>query len=133
MTSPDTMSRPAPSSPNSVARSREPNPFDELRRDQDRAGHPTTLDKKHLRRCLLPDTPRNVGILCTLAADGRYRLGGSRRLYSGTNSRMYPAPVNRTMKSNSLASAPGRTRALFLATAFRMTFAARCGLVIATF
>jgi hypothetical protein len=36
---------PAPSSPNSVARSREPNPFDELRRDEDRAGHPQPLTK----------------------------------------------------------------------------------------
>ena len=35
---------PAPSSPNSVARSREPNPFDELRRDEDRAG-PQPLTK----------------------------------------------------------------------------------------
>ena len=46
---------------------------------------------------------------------------------------MYPEPVNRTTKSNSLASAPGNTRGLFLATAFRMILAVRCGLVTATF
>ena len=66
MTSPNTMSRPRPSSPNSVARSREPNPLDELRRDEERAG-PPTLDKNHLRRCLYVDTPSVAVILRTLA------------------------------------------------------------------
>ena len=45
----------------------EPNPLDELRRDEDRAG-PPTLDKNHLRRCLHADTPHFACILRTLVA-----------------------------------------------------------------
>ena len=35
----------------------EPNPLDELRRDEDCAGHPIPVDKNLLRRCLYGDTP----------------------------------------------------------------------------
>ncbi len=74
VTSPDTMSRPCRSSTNSVARSRAPNPFDELRRAQDRAGHPNRLHNNHLRRCLPADTPRLVCRSRTVAAVERALL-----------------------------------------------------------
>ena len=64
---------------------------------------------------------------------GRQCASGTIRDITVENSRWYPDPVMRTMRSSALASGPTSTRALFLRTPSRMIRAAFSGEVLASF